>query len=1225
MAGANLGGVLRHLRKLVGARPDVDELSDAHLLDRFATVRDESAFAELVRRHGPMVLGVGRSVLNDAHAAEDVFQATFVVLAKKAATVRKQDSVGSWLYGVAYRVARNARVSAARRRERERQTPGASAAAAGEEAMNRELRPLFAEEINQLPEKYRAPLVLCYLEGKTNEEAAQELRWPSGTIKGRLARAREVLRDRLARRGLALSLAALGVELNQTVQAALPAALAEQTVRAAALFAAGGAAAATAAPAPVLALCHQALREMLMIRLKYVAAGFMVAALLGTGVSWAALRAPAGGKAAAPAKPAPQAKEKDPEPAAEVAEVGDPKDEPVPDGARGRVGSLRLRHAGSIQALGFTPSLERPYIASASADGTIGVWDSRTGKEVRRFETNTRGNGVFMGSGTASLAISPNGDRLVGAGMDNTVTVWDIDSGKQLHRLSGTRVAYSPNGKLIATAGAEQHQVQQNQGNQIMVRGGSTGIVRIYDAESGKELRKLESKDFSTYEALAFSPDSKQVFTVGGNMDLLGAMPAPGMAPKGGAQIGGGFAGLGGGGFNVNQKQIIRAWDVETGKQVRQFSPRKGGVMALAFSPDGKLLATGGNPNGQVFGALAPENAAPITLWDPATGKERGTLKGNGGAVTGLSFSLDGKYLASSGVDRMIRLWDAKSLKEVGRATGSRTVVNCLAFGPDGQTLASGGHENVIRLWDVPALKERPIAQGHDAAVAFIAFTPDGKRMITGASGDALHVWDPASGRRLHKLPETYIIGQGAALSPDGSLLLAGTSDQAIKFYSTETGKEVRRLGNRKATLTAAAFAPDGKTAVVSYHVSTKNNITGEVKLWNLETGKEVRSYTTKAKAGIGVIPWADAIAFSVDGKTLAMQWLGDNLIHLVDVTSGKELRTLGTADAGMAFSRVGTSAMVFSPDGRFLAVGQANAMKNLGAPGLVGGFGGIGNGFPGVAVNPEKAGGVILWDVTTGKEVAHFGKENVRSLAFSPDARSLATADGSSAEVTVWEVASRKERCRFKGSRDGITALSFSPDGRLLASGGQDTSVVLWEFLAANKAAAPTDARAAADLWDRLAGEDATAAYQASTALAAAPKPLVALLKERLKPAPNERDGQVPRWIDDLDSDQFDVREAATSELTKRGTAAAEALRGALKAPGLSLEKRRRIERVLEKINAEALPPDGLRELRAIELLEHLGTTEARELLDTLAGGAEGSRLTTAAKAARQRLKNLD
>src|SRR5690242_8948129 len=113
MAQANLGGVLRHLRKLVGARDDVDILSDAHLLDRFATQRDESAFAELVRRHGSMVLGVGRSVLNDAHAAEDVFQATFLVLAKKASTVRKQDSVGSWLYGVAYRIARNARVSAA--------------------------------------------------------------------------------------------------------------------------------------------------------------------------------------------------------------------------------------------------------------------------------------------------------------------------------------------------------------------------------------------------------------------------------------------------------------------------------------------------------------------------------------------------------------------------------------------------------------------------------------------------------------------------------------------------------------------------------------------------------------------------------------------------------------------------------------------------------------------------------------------------------------------------------------------------------------------------------------------------------------------------------------------------------------------------------------------------------------------------------------------------------
>lgn len=1239
MAGAKLGGVLRQLRKLVGVGTDVDVLSDAHLLDRFASARDEAAFAELVRRHGSMVLGVGRSVLNDAHAAEDVFQATFLVLARKAASIRKQDSVGNWLYGVAYRIARNARVSAARRRERERQAPSASAAAAGEEAMSRELCPLFAEELNRLPEKYRAPLVLCYLEGKTNEEAAQELRWPSGTIKGRLARAREVLRGRLARRGVGLAATAVGVELAEvSASAAVPMALAEATVRSAARFAVGGAAAAGAAPAPVLALCHQALREMVMIKLKLAVAALVAACVIGTGVSWAAFKAPAGVRGPAPAKAEPpkikDLAEPDPE-----AELADPKDEPIPAGARSRMGSLRLRHAGSVQALGFAPSLERPYLASASADGTVGIWDPRTGKEVRRIAANTKGNGVFLNnSGSTSLAISPNGERVAIAGADSVVTVWDIDSGKQLHKLAGTRVAYSPDGKIIATANVEQRQMQKNQGGGVIIQGGMAGFLTLYDAVTGKELRKLDGKEWSSYEAIAFTPDSKQVFAVGGNMDLGGAlnnMPAGGAllgGAGGGANIGagGGFGGFGGmGGFNVAQKQIIRAWDVETGKHLRQFAPKKGGVMALAFAPDGKLLATAGNPSGQVFGAISTETSAPITLWDPATGKEKGSIKGNGGAVTGLAFSPDSKSLASTGFDRTLRLWDVKTGKELAQATGSRMTLSCVAFGPDGQTIASGGYENIIRLWNVPSLKERPVAQGHDTGVAYVAFSPDGKRMITGASFDSVLIWDAATGKRIKKLPETYMIGHGAALSPDGKLILAGTSDQAVKIYDAETGKELRKLiAARKLSLQAAAFAADGKTVVVAAQAITKTNVVGEVKLWNAETGKEIRTYTTaRPKNALGVVPWAESVCLSPDGKTLALQWIGDSATQLVDVATGKNLRTLGHPEAANPFGQMGGSAMAFSPDGRYLALANSMPkMANLGPAGAVGGFGiGGGGGFGGIPPagrNADDNKGVFLYDTVSGKEVARLGKDNVRALAFAPDGRSLATTDVSESEIRVWEVASRKERCVFRGSSEGNLSLAFTPDGRTLAVGGQDTSVVLWDYLAPNKAAAPTDDGMAADLWERLAAEEASAACGAMAALAAAPKPAVALLQRHLKPAAQDAPGRVQKWIDELDSDQFDVREAATAELMKRGAGAAEPLRTALKAPGSTLEKRRRIERILDKITTEGLPAAGLREVRSIELLERIDTPEAVKLLESLAAGADEARLTIEAKAALGRVK---
>jgi len=180
MANAHLDNVLYHLRKLAGGRPE-EAWTDGQLLEHFLSKRDEAAFTTLVERHGPLVLGVCRRVLaNDADAA-DAFQATFLVLARKAASIRKRESVGSWLYGVAYRLAHRAKVAAARRRVHERQVepmPPSDPLAA---VVWRDLRPILDEELDKLADKYRAPLVLCYLEGKTHEEAAQQLGWTNGT------------------------------------------------------------------------------------------------------------------------------------------------------------------------------------------------------------------------------------------------------------------------------------------------------------------------------------------------------------------------------------------------------------------------------------------------------------------------------------------------------------------------------------------------------------------------------------------------------------------------------------------------------------------------------------------------------------------------------------------------------------------------------------------------------------------------------------------------------------------------------------------------------------------------------------------------------------------------------------------------------------------------------------------------------------------------------------
>jgi RNA polymerase sigma factor (sigma-70 family) len=277
-----LNDVLRHIRRIALTK-EAANLDDARLMERFLAQRDEAAFEALLRRHGPMVLGVCRRLLPDPHDTEDAFQATFLVLLRKAHSLRNRQLVANWLYGVAYRTALKARNQAARRRAGTRPLVEVPTEESESDVIWKDLRPVLDEEVQRLPDKYRVPVILCYLEGKTFQEAAQQLGCPAGTVSGRLARARGILRTRLTRRGLGLSAGLLGATLPQTAEAAVPGPLLNATVRAALTLTAKHAGIAYVIPASVALLMEGVLHGMFMTKIKTVATILLLAVMIGGG------------------------------------------------------------------------------------------------------------------------------------------------------------------------------------------------------------------------------------------------------------------------------------------------------------------------------------------------------------------------------------------------------------------------------------------------------------------------------------------------------------------------------------------------------------------------------------------------------------------------------------------------------------------------------------------------------------------------------------------------------------------------------------------------------------------------------------------------------------------------------------------------------------------------------------------------------------------------------
>lgn len=410
-------GQLTALLRLLAAEKTADG-SDRQLLERFVAAADEAAFAELVGRHGRLVFRLCRSVLHHQQDAEDAFQATFLVLARSAATIRKHASLASWLHGVALRTALKARRALDTRRRVERQAGVASQQEPVSEAALREVQTILHEEIARLPEKYRTPFVLCCLEGKSRAEAAQQLGWRDGTVSGRIAQARALLERRLARRGVSLPAALAAVALMpESATASVP-----MIVHAALAFAAGRASG-TASPSAAT-LAQGVIHAMFVTRLKTIAAVALLLVVVLTAGGWLT-HAASQPVADAPKAALPGEKKVEKRTEAGKKPGTDAFGDPLPPGAVARLGTVRLRHGTGVSFLGFTADGKTIiYGGGGGVDNVIRVVEARTGKELRSFELRPTEPLVQpIGPPLGLPALSPDGKMLAIAWSDGST--WD--------------------------------------------------------------------------------------------------------------------------------------------------------------------------------------------------------------------------------------------------------------------------------------------------------------------------------------------------------------------------------------------------------------------------------------------------------------------------------------------------------------------------------------------------------------------------------------------------------------------------------------------------------------------------------------------------------------------------------------------------------------------------------------------------------------------------------